>query len=236
MAAASSEKTAPFTLSFNEALKPEDLRFIDLLIKRLKCVPVMITGQQEEVTEQRFAKFYRPAIDDAIKAGAFFLLGAAEFGADNMCAAYLESIAYENVAIFDKGEKDGRGAIGKGWLLVNGFETYPGRDKAMMQLAHKLIAYLFENAASSGTFFNIMAFFRYKFEGVALPRDFFAVLNSSLARILDRSTKFASKDWPLDPSKRHKTDPKWDAMIQYAFSHFCFGAEEFANSLPEEEE
>jgi hypothetical protein len=119
---------------------------------------VMITGQQAECTQERFDKYYKPAITAAFEEGCAFVMGAAEQGCDAMAAVLLQELGAKDVVVYDKGEKDGRGAMAKGWTLANRFETYPIRDDVMIGAADCMIVYLFENAITSGTWRNVMAF------------------------------------------------------------------------------
>lgn len=117
---------------------------------------VMVTGQQDECTQERFDKYYKPAILKAIEKDYHFVLGAAERGADPMTAALLAEKGYKSVTVFDKKGKDGDGAEDKGWKLDTGYESYTLRDSSMIVHSDKMIVYLFENAVTSGTWRNVM--------------------------------------------------------------------------------
>ena len=118
---------------------------------------VMITGQQAECSQERFDTFYKPAILEAHKQGADFVVGAAD-GVDAYAHALLADLCPDRVTVYDKGEKDGRGAAARGFKLVNGFDSYPDRDRAMRVQSSKIIVYLFENALTSDTLENVLSF------------------------------------------------------------------------------
>jgi len=159
---------------------------------------VMITGQQEECTKERFDTFYKPAILHHFHAGCRFVLGAAD-GADYYAMLLLQDIrAGDRVTVYDKEDKDGRGAVARGFNLVNGFASYPHRDGAMHDRAEYVVAYLFENATGSGTFGNVLSFALDRgcqsLGMTDIPR---AVVE--IGRTFDRASKHASKTWKHTP-------------------------------------
>lgn len=221
--------------SLSGPIQAENIALLYGLIGQVKRTPVMITGQQKEASLDIFKRFYEPAIDAAIKSDdrVVFLLGAAPEGVDKFAADYLQERKYEHVIIFDKGSKDGNKAAGKGWILVNGFKSYPERDLAMARLAKKMIVYLFENAVTSGTFFNVMSFFQSKIDNSKLPGLVSAIGHSSLARVLDRSTEYASKTWELETHKILGVSSEMQPLVETFVSEFFYGAAKVpANKVP----
>lgn len=165
---------------------------------------VMITGQQEECTQERFDKYYKPAIEAAVAEGCCIYVGAAEKGCDAMAHELLQALGATDVVVFDKGDKDGRGAKDKGWHLVNGFEDFHARDDGMIAGADRLIVYLFENAVASGTWRNVMAaagkavcdntrFGESKWYDVV--RQVMPDLLTVTARVCIRDAPFADRTW-----------------------------------------
>lgn len=159
---------------------------------------VMITGQQEECTKERFDTFYKPAIMHHNDAGKHFVLGAAD-GADYYAMLLLQDIgAGDRVTVYDKGEKDGRGAVARGFKLVNGFGSYPQRDGAMRARAGYVVAYLFENATGSGTFENVLSFALER-GGQSLGMTDIPRAVVEIGRTFDRASKYASQTWTHTP-------------------------------------
>lgn len=166
---------------------------------------MMITGQKEECTQERFDAYYKPAIIFALEAcGASFVMGAAE-GVDAMARVLLLAHTEAQVTVFDKGDKDGsgNGPLPAHWKIVNEFASYPDRDNAMINTATNIIAYLFENAVTSGTWGNLMKFAQQK--STTIHQHGYgpgATLNPEdtlvLARVYTRDMPYASKLWMID--------------------------------------
>ena len=174
------------------------------LLRFKRLTPVVITGQQKEVSSVRFKQFYVPAIEAAIEAdkNTVFLMGAADLGADAYAYDYLRQIKYKNVIVFDKqGKTAGGKPFANGWGVVNGYPDYGSRDRAMLAVADKIIVYLFENAATSGTWLNLTIFSEIHLAGMKFSVQSRPHLYMSFSRMLDRSSEYASKSWVLELEK-----------------------------------
>lgn len=165
---------------------------------------VFITGQQAECTQDRFDKFYKPAIVAALDQNYAVVLGAADRGVDAMAAALLQEKHAEGVTVYDKGEKTGNDAKAKGWKLVNGFESYPARDDAMILKASKIIVYLFENAATSGTWRNLTAFAMSAI--IPARREYYPDILLNVARTCTRDAPYCDTTWKISCSEDRKID------------------------------
>lgn len=163
----------------------------------MACPRVMITGQQKECTQERFDAFYKPAILKRLGEGASFLLGMAD-GVDTMARALLEEMKAESVTLYDKKYHEPVPLLPAGWFLVTGFDSYPDRDRAMIRLSDDIIVFLFENAVTSGTWYNLMYFAKehvayfgdtvYDADILPGPEDLL-----TLARCYARDAPYASK-------------------------------------------
>lgn len=183
---------------------------------------IMITGQQEECTKERFDTFYKPAIDQAYKLGAQFILGAAD-GADYHAGMYLEFLCPERVTIYDKGERDGRRAVERGFRLKNGFASYPARDEEMREKARGIIVYLFEHALTSGTFENVLRFVCSR--AMLLNSTTAADLVMQTGRLFDRASKHSPDTAVLDYP--HYSVANW---LSFTVSPPCPYMERFENT------
>lgn len=93
---------------------------------------VLITGPQW-VPRGYFQRHYEHVIRQLYAEGALFRLGAAEgidaFAQELLAKLLVEGDAADRVTVYDKADKDGRKS--PRFALVNGFASYPERDRAM---------------------------------------------------------------------------------------------------------
>ena len=151
---------------------------------------ILVTGQQD-CTRERFDKYYAPAIRSGIKKGCSFILGAAD-GVDKMAADLLAQAQHMQVTIYDKGNAK----IDKGlpnWGTRSNFMSYPERDQQMCRDATRIIVYLFDEAAPTGTFYVLLKFAEMNAEGAFTPESVI-----DLARACQRDAKYSSKSWVMD--------------------------------------
>ena len=113
---------------------------------------VMVSGHTD-LTEDEFNKYYKPRLDEYIKQGCSFIVGGAS-GCDEMTQKYLANIEAD-VTVYDKGNQ--HNVHSNRYKHVNGFESYPLRDKTMTENSDLDLAFPRQNGgAGSGTWANIL--------------------------------------------------------------------------------
>lgn len=162
---------------------------------------VLVTGQQFDCTRDRFDRFYAPVIERGIDQGCHFILGVAD-GVDKMTLDLLVEKNYKSVTLYVKGENDcGRKTL-DGWTMRSGFPSYPKRDEQMCKDATRIIVYLFDEAAPTGTFYVLLLFFQ-----LHALTNFTPELVRDLARVCQRDTKHSKDTWHVDGPLRDNFTP-----------------------------
>lgn len=148
----------------------------------------MIMGH-ENCSREKFDKYYAPNIEDKFKRGYGFIVGGgASF--DAMAHEQLDSLGATNVIVFDEGDKDGLGAVAKGWNLRNGFKYHSECDDAMLREASDVIVYLFgEEVQCTWTFRNLLQFADMAWDDPLTANDYVTI-----ARRHTRGTTIFSTD------------------------------------------
>lgn len=113
---------------------------------------VMVSGHTD-LTEEEFNKYYKPYLDEYINQQYSFVVGGAS-GCDEMTQKYLSNKDV-SVTVYDKGTQ--KNVYDDSYQHVNGFESYPLRDKAMTENSDLDLAFPRQKGgAGSGTWANIL--------------------------------------------------------------------------------
>jgi hypothetical protein len=113
---------------------------------------VMVSGHTD-LTDEEFNKYYKPYLDEYVELKYSFLVGGAQ-GCDEMTQKYL-SDKDVLVTVYDKGVQCN--VYNNKYNHINGFDSYPLRDKAMTENSDIDLAFPRQNGGGgSGTWANIL--------------------------------------------------------------------------------
>ncbi len=106
-----------------------------------KAIATVFISGPEWVPRAYYDYFYADDIETYAQRGCKFVLGAAG-GIDLFAQEQLLALGINgaHVSVYNKGDKDGR--ISPLFTLVNGFEDYPTRDRALVDASTFLLAVL----------------------------------------------------------------------------------------------
>lgn len=118
-----------------------------------KSKTVMVSGHTD-LSKEEFDTYYVPELKASIAKGESFVVGGAD-GCDKMTQEFLSNYPEVNATIYDKGTQKNVHCSRFGH--INGFASYPLRDKAMTEASYRDIAYLHQyGGAASGTGANLL--------------------------------------------------------------------------------